>query len=166
MWYGFWMTNRWLLLNFDALGAVVGYLNQQDNPLFNIYSLGSACYMSLLHQQPQEQCRSCRSVYYQRPQFHHLCLLGMSLLDWFGTGSQVSLSYIICFLKIKLPLARLNVLLNILTFLRSRLPLSKEAALLLIGRQVLLRTISYQSRTWSSNMRQNCLRFYKTCHLR
>jgi len=22
MWYSFWMTNRWLLLNFDALGAV------------------------------------------------------------------------------------------------------------------------------------------------
>lgn len=21
MWYSFWMTNRWLLLNFDALGA-------------------------------------------------------------------------------------------------------------------------------------------------
>ena len=21
MWYTFWMTNRWLLLNFDALGA-------------------------------------------------------------------------------------------------------------------------------------------------
>ena len=22
MWYTFWMTNRWLLLNFDALGSV------------------------------------------------------------------------------------------------------------------------------------------------
>jgi hypothetical protein len=22
MWYSFWMTNRWLLLNFDALGAL------------------------------------------------------------------------------------------------------------------------------------------------
>jgi hypothetical protein len=22
MWYTFWMTNRWLLLNFDALGAL------------------------------------------------------------------------------------------------------------------------------------------------
>jgi hypothetical protein len=22
MWWSFWMTNRWLLLNFDALGAV------------------------------------------------------------------------------------------------------------------------------------------------
>jgi hypothetical protein len=22
MWYGYWMTNRWLLLRFDALGAV------------------------------------------------------------------------------------------------------------------------------------------------
>ena len=22
MWYNFWMTNRWLLLNFDALGAL------------------------------------------------------------------------------------------------------------------------------------------------
>jgi len=22
MWYAFWMTNRWLLLNFEALGAL------------------------------------------------------------------------------------------------------------------------------------------------
>ncbi|KZP20510.1 hypothetical protein FIBSPDRAFT_932199 [Athelia psychrophila] len=26
MWYTFWMTNRWLLLNFDALGAIVVYI--------------------------------------------------------------------------------------------------------------------------------------------
>lgn len=26
MWYYFWMTNRWLLLNFDALGALAVFV--------------------------------------------------------------------------------------------------------------------------------------------
>ena len=26
MWFSFWMTNRWLLLNFDALGAVAVFI--------------------------------------------------------------------------------------------------------------------------------------------
>lgn len=26
MWYSFWMTNRWLLLNFDTLGAIAVFV--------------------------------------------------------------------------------------------------------------------------------------------
>ncbi|KAG7443764.1 multidrug resistance-associated ABC transporter [Guyanagaster necrorhizus] len=37
MWYGFWMTNRWLLLNFDALGATAVFVTA----LFSISSLNN-----------------------------------------------------------------------------------------------------------------------------
>ncbi|KAK0200579.1 hypothetical protein DFS33DRAFT_1362775 [Desarmillaria ectypa] len=38
MWYGFWMTNRWLLLNFDALGATAVFVTA----LFSISSLDNS----------------------------------------------------------------------------------------------------------------------------
>ncbi|KAF8890914.1 multidrug resistance-associated ABC transporter [Infundibulicybe gibba] len=43
MWYSFWMTNRWLLLNFDALGALAVLITT----LFSISSLKGAGYAGL-----------------------------------------------------------------------------------------------------------------------
>ncbi|KAF8890917.1 multidrug resistance-associated ABC transporter [Infundibulicybe gibba] len=43
MWYSFWMTNRWLLLNFDALGALAVLITT----LFSISSLTGAGYAGL-----------------------------------------------------------------------------------------------------------------------
>jgi hypothetical protein len=37
MWYTLWMTNRWLLLNFDILGAIAVLITT----LFSISALGS-----------------------------------------------------------------------------------------------------------------------------
>ncbi|KAF8060200.1 multidrug resistance-associated ABC transporter [Lyophyllum atratum] len=42
MWYTFWMTNRWLLLNFDALGALAVFITM----LFSITTLGDGAGMA------------------------------------------------------------------------------------------------------------------------
>ncbi|KAI0749063.1 hypothetical protein C8Q74DRAFT_1374158 [Fomes fomentarius] len=66
MWYTFWMTNRWLLLTFDALGAT-GILATTLFALSGYVDAGLAGVCDVVHEQ---------------------CVLGVSLLDGVGARSQ------------------------------------------------------------------------------
>lgn len=119
MWYSFWMTNRWLLLHFDALGAVGVWITT----LFALSGyvdagLAGVCITSAMS--------FTNSVYWA-------CR--------FWTALELDLKYVNhCFLYLQsidkgMP-ARSNVLLNISISPKSRLQSSKTTVRLLTGHRL------------------------------
>jgi hypothetical protein len=114
MWYGYWMTNRWLLLRFDVLGAV-GVLITTLFALSGYVDAGLA------------------GVYYLGHGVHEWCVLDMSILDSIGIGLEVS-KYVTSQAIADIILSVLSsVLWSTSIFLKNPLPLLNLVVLLHIG---------------------------------
>lgn len=94
------MTNRWLLLNFDTLGTLICQRNYNKwSADYTPLSGAAVRLFRLVPESPANRSSGClchsivsnsqlslwgwyrRIVYNQCPQFHHICLLGLPILD-------------------------------------------------------------------------------------